>query len=105
MRWMALRPRPMLYVPKARRSDDRAVSDAYGRKRDRGTGISPFQSGLNIFFRPTLALGNGSPPIERGISPGCRLYQSRDVVFSKRFQANVSALEYWIFHAPYYAMS
>src|SRR5262245_3504025 len=103
VRWMVLRPGPVLYVPKTRRADDRTISEAYGRKRQSRAGISPGERRLNVFFRSTLALRHRSPSVERTISPFHCRYQSGDVVFPQRFQANVPAFEYKVPHVLYYA--
>src|SRR5208283_2334176 len=95
------RPRPSLQVPETGRPNDDTVSQPDDRERHRAAGITPGQSGVDVAGGLDLALRDGTPLVEEGVS--CRGgYKAVDVAVVKRFETNVSAWQDKTFcsHAP-----
>jgi len=93
---VALRPRPVLQVPEARRADDDSVIHTDNGERHRSAGVPPGEGGVDVAGGLDLALRDGTPLVEGGIR--CRGgYQAVDMAVVERFEADVAAGEHWTF--------
>src|SRR5579872_1002856 len=92
VRRMALRPRPSLKIPEARRPYDGAITCAHDCKRNRCSSLSPRQGGVDVCHYRSLTAGDQTPAIKFSLLAGC-FHQAVDVTVVQRFQANVLALQ------------
>src|SRR3981081_1677712 len=89
---VALRPRPSLQIPKARRADEDIVIHTDNCERRGGAGVAPGEGGADVAGSLDLALRDGTPLVEGGVC-GRGRYQAVDVAVGKGFETNVAALQ------------
>jgi hypothetical protein len=85
---MALRPRPSLHIPEARRAEDITVIRIDDREGHGSPGVPPGQGGVDVACGLNLPLRDWTPLIKRGLFRRGR-YQAVDVAVVKGFETNV----------------
>src|SRR3981081_3445195 len=83
-------PPPPLRVPEPGRPNDPAVIHLNNCEWHRAASVLPSQRGFDVVANFDLALRDGTPPVQRGVS-GCGGCQAVDVAAVKRFETNVRA--------------
>lgn len=89
---VALRPRPSLQIPEARRTDDDIVIHTDNCEWHGSASVPPGESGVDVADTFDLALRDGTPLVEGGVC-GRGRYQAVDVAVGKGFETNVAALQ------------
>jgi hypothetical protein len=94
---MARRPHPALQIPETGRPENRAIVIAHEREWHGATCISPIQRYVNVSSGLSIALRDGTPPVERRIA--CRSSrQTLSKPLGKRFETNVLPRQYEILY-------